>query len=410
MATHDSTPPDDDDNDFGASDFKTFNQEEADKYQAQADIDAQVSDDVRHNSRYDDFFADYQPAVRADFARHYVMMRERWLHDGQDSERRHPRSYDLNLRAAYAGLWAIQHKKVFDLQCRWRAEQVRDVPGVLICDDFASLSLGIENCAAVPPISEDELAVYLDWLRQADYERDLNDPYDQRWDWQNYRAIREALAPEAPPAGSRAKPKSATKSLPLSWYRFSNERSGHDALLHLPDVRGHKEERYWDAWRAAEAERAAIQAAAGDAPDPRPRYLPLAELRELGRQFAQRFEPGKVNRWRELSELLNPYQTEEDRKFRLVLSWLQMQKEPVPVPAGADWRAATWQAFYAHSHQKQLEYLPQVYAEYGQNLELGLPQPCRVDFDPLEYDTSKYYRGWLLDGRARLGEPEDFEF
>lgn len=410
MAAHDSTPPDGDDDDFQEPEYKSFSQEEADKYQAQADIDAAVTEDVLHNPRYDDFFAPYQPALRESFTRHYALLRQRWLDDGADSERRHPRSYDLNLRAAYAGLWAIQHKKVFDLQCRWRAEEVRDVPGVLICDDFDSLSLGIESCAAVPPISEGELATYMDWVRQADYERDLNDPYDMRWDWQNYRAIREALAPDAPLAGSRAKPASAAKALPLSWYQFCNERTGHAALLHLPDIRGHKEERYWDAWRAAEAERAAIRAAAGTAPDPRPSYLPLDDIRALARQFAQRFEPGRVNRWRELSELLNPHQTEEDRKFRLVLSWLQMQQEPVPVPAGADWRQATMHAFYAHSHRKQLEYLPRVYAEYRQNLELGLPQPCRVDYDPLKHDMARYWRGWLLDGRAHLGEPEDFEF
>lgn len=412
MANDDNTPEGDEEEDEELSlpAPNQYFQDEVDKHQADADTAAEVAADIVANTRYDSFFAPYQPALRTSFANHYVLHRQHWIADGEREDHRPARHLNLHEKEAYGALWAIQQKKLFDLQCRWRAEEVRDVPGVLITDDFQTLSLGIENCPAVPPITPEEFALFLAWATQADYAANFDDVLDQRFGWQQFRLVREALAPDAAPIAGRVIP---TKKAVPDWYQFHNEHTGNGRLLHLPDVRGAKEERYWDAWRAGEDERKAIAEAAGaPAPDPRPSYLPGEELRALAQEFARRFEPPRLNRWREVSELLHPPQTDEQRKFNTILLRLQMIAEPVPVVAGADWREATRQAFRAHCHRKLLECLPLVYEEYAQRQAWGIAQPRRFDedFDPLKYDLAGLYRGWILDGRTRLGEPEDFDF
>jgi hypothetical protein len=410
MADDDDTPIGDEDNDSRLPAPNKYLQDEADKHQAEADAAAVVAADVLTNASYDEFFAPYQPAVRESFAYHYVLRRQTWVNDGEREARRPGRHLNLHEKEAYRTLWAIQQKKVFDLQCRWRAEEVRDVPGVVITNDFQTLGFDIEHCTAVPPISPDEFALFLAWVKQADYAANFDDMFDSRFDWQQFRLVRETLAPDAPPIAGRAVP--TRKAVP-DWYRFHNEHTGHGQLLYLPDVRGAKEERYWDAWRAGEDEKKAIAEAAGTAPPPdaRPSYLPSEELRVLAQEFARRFEPSRLNRWREVSELLHPPVTDEDRKFTTIVARMQMMTEPVPIAAGSDWRTATRDAFLAYCHRKLVECLPLVYEEYQQRQDWGITQPNRLEDNfALKHDIAGFYRGWLLDGRARLGEPGDFNF
>ncbi|MBC8081733.1 MAG: hypothetical protein H7Z21_00850 [Hymenobacter sp.] len=406
----DTTPPDDDDDDdLGAQmpAYNQYHQEEANKHQSQADTDAAVAKDVLTNSRYDEFFAAYQPQVREDFAYRYVQLRQHWVEDGQYSEKHPARRLSLHEREAYTALWAIQQKKLFDLQCRWRAEEVREVPGVVIIDDFDTLAVGIENCQAVPPITADELALYLDWVRQADYARDLNDMHDQRFGWQKHRLLKETLAPDAPPAVGRVIP---TPKIVPDWYRFHNRHTGHDRLLYLPDLRAPKEERYLDAWREGEREQTAITQAAGPPPDPRPKTLPMEEHRALASTFARLFEPPRLNRWREMSELLHPPVSEATRELQFIVARMQIADEPVPVAAGADWREVTRQAHYAYCHRKLLEYLPLVYEAYLQRQDWGIAHPSRFEWEVGKYDMAQFTRQWILAGRVRLGEPEDFDY
>ncbi|GAA4009598.1 hypothetical protein GCM10022408_22140 [Hymenobacter fastidiosus] len=406
MAKDDDFQPEDDDDD--EQPFTSYFQEEANKHQAEADTAADVAADVLQNARYDEFFAPYQPRFRESFAHHYVLARQAWISVGQANEDQPNRRLLIHAKDAYVALWAIQQKKLFDLQCRWRAEELTDVPGVVISDDFGTLSAAIENCAPLPAITAEEFALYLEWVRQADYARDLDDRNDGCFVWQNHRFIREALAPDAPPLIARVQP--VLKKTVSDWYRFHNARTGHDRLLYLPDHRGAKEERYWNAWREQQREQEAIARAVGTAPDPRPLYLPPEEQEALATEFARHFESARLNRWRETKELLRPRQTEEDRRMDLMANFLLSNPEPVPVAAAADWREATRQAYYAYCHRQLLEQLPVVYDEYLQRQSWGITQPNRLDWELSKYDLARYYRGWLLAGRARLGEPEDFNF
>lgn len=268
---------------------------QAQENQKYAELATEIDQDVRTNPRYDEFFAPYQPKVREDFVRYYVRDKLMWLRFGDFYERQLTGQLTQFEREAYTRLWDIQQKKLFDLQCQWRAEQVQ-VPGVQLSCDFEDLSFGIENCAVLPPISEDELALYLRFVEQCNYEEDLLDRWGSRFSWQRYEDVKLAYADDDENSHW------PVEEVP-QWYLYHNQHTGNERLLQLPDVRGEKEKRYLDAWRANNraAEEARKQAAPPAAPptDTRPDYLDYNEILAMRDEFARRFESAQVNRQRQ---------------------------------------------------------------------------------------------------------------
>ena len=384
--------------------YHDYHQQEADKHQQQALVDAQIADDVLHNPRYDEFFARFQPTVRQEFVRDYVSRRHFWTAYGNFYERHLTGQLTQFEQEAYGRLWDIQQKKLFDLQCEWRAELVT-VPGVQTSADFEELSGHIENCAVIPPITPAELDMYLDWVRQADYAEDLYDRWGMRYGWQGYEDIKAQLDPEEEDG------KAWVIDEVSPWYEFHNLRTGNGRLLRLPDLRGQKEKRYLDAWRAdnkAQRETQQAQAAAAPPPDPRPAHLYGDDAEALRYEFARQFESAEVNRQRTAYETAHPPGTWEDEALDEELDFLKDLDEPVPIEAGPDWRLAVRQASYAYRKQKLLANLPLAYEAYCQRREWGIAQP------PVDDDESHNVADWLYDallkGRELLGEPRDFNF
>ena len=385
--------------------YHDYHQREADKHQQQALIDAQVAEDVLHNPRYDAFFAPYRPEIRAQFVRDYVTRRHLWSQYGDFYGRHLAGQLTQFEQEAYVRLWDIQQKKLFDLQCEWRAELVT-VPGVNTSADFETLSSRIENCAVIPPITPAELDMYLDWVRQADYEEDLQDRWGGRFSWQRYKDVKGQLDPES----DEADEDDFMFEEVSEWYEFHNQRTGNGRLLRLPDLRGPKEERYLDAWRArSKAKREADAPAAPMAPpDPRPTYLGHKETLQLFGTFAQQFESAALNRQRDTYEAANPPSTWEDEELERVLRFLQDIDEPVPIAAGDDWRLALRQASYSFRQRKLLDSLPLAYEAYCQRQEWGIAQPACSEREP--HSMATWYNKAILKGRKALGEPKDFNF
>ncbi|WP_310391787.1 hypothetical protein [Hymenobacter sp.] len=326
--------------------------------------------------------------------------------------------------AAAHDLWEIQQKKLFDLQCRWRAEHLT-LPGVRHTQEFRQWEKYIEYCPWLPPLTADEVALYEAYLRSDAYVPGRN------WSWQNYDAFRRTAESGGDDtdddAGDADKDdryaadeRRAYRTLP-AWYAYHNAATGTDLLLTLPDVRGEKEAYYLGLTEADKAEKLAAQRARGDMAASLPWHPLISHHDDYTPYFRQFEDPA------ELPRLLRWYQADRDDSRRRhgylfeATTWLERalenQASPWPIAAHADWRQALIAAgMRAWGHQLA-DVLAEVWQEQEQNRALGLPVTgpklygTRPPFAELDWTEEESYQPkFILRGRELAGEPRDFNF
>ena len=62
----------------------------------------------------------------------------------------------------------IQQKKLFDLQCQWRAEMI-ELKGISTTNDFEYWEMNIREAKFLTRITEGELKTYMDYLKSSEY-------------------------------------------------------------------------------------------------------------------------------------------------------------------------------------------------------------------------------------------------
>jgi len=370
-----------------------------------------IKQDLLTNPRYAALFAPYHPEAVARFVSDYANRKHDWQYWGPKAEFDQTEALSQLSEAAYCRLWDIQRKKLFDLQCRWRAGQITH-PGLGCTYDFGAYDAAIENCPVLDPISPDELAMYCDFVRQADdFDDDVLDAYRKEdgglpRNWQDYDELRRHAQEEAAdlPDDQRH------ADDPPAWYEFHNLRTGHARLLVLPDLRGPLEQPYLLAYYANRR----AEPAAGPAPTPpadaRPTFLTVAQEEALEHALLHQFETPKLRRQR-AAYLAEQAREASDEQVEADFAYLKAldPDETVPLEAAADWRAALRQAVVETRRHQLLAHLPQVYEAYLLREAQGISHPEAEE--PEWRDTfSRGMRDCLLDGRELLGQPRDFDF
>jgi hypothetical protein len=250
------------------------------------------------------------------------------------------------------------------------------LPGVEVTRDFLLLEFDIRSCDLVPPVSAEELNLYIDFLRAFPGEAGT-----QRARWQDYESIR---------AGSK------TGALP-AWYAFYDDAIGH-SLLALPDLKGEKEMQYLQGLQTGAAPEQASPAGL------------VADYKTLA-FFVSTFEDKALLRYFDVMEAGHP-DISGAAQLDEALQLLRESDEPVPVAAAADWQEAVIAAAQAHSVKKTAAALRAYYAEYRLRLDAGLS--FTGDADPLVLDLLRdkiaVYKKNILRGRRRLDEPCDFNY
>lgn len=347
-------------------------------------------EEIENNTAIKEYLNQFNPKSVEDFIKSYVDLKHNWHTYGpyyvEESEQRSIRWI------AYASvhLPVILQKKLFDVQCLWRAEQL-EIPGLQLCSEFRVWEKNILNCPFIEPLTEEDIALYQSFLLQCPLDEEL-DEYDINW--QDMDDLRRAHRNERD-----------SGNFP-EWYEFVNIRTGTDTLMLLPDIRGQKEKFYID---LCIAERREINQAKYEKQerniDKRPSIATYKK--EDVAEFVSRFEKGESKR------LYNGYNYSRNRTRRKddlsrELDLLFEAEEPVPIQGHSNWETAIKNAARSYERKKIAEALPQAWEQYRMNVDLGIGFPVS---DP--YDNS-----WLVDmrkemilrGRVLNGDPEDLMF
>jgi hypothetical protein len=196
-------------------------------------IRQQTEEELRSQSIYQEFFKQFNPHSVESFIKNYARRKALYLTRGQDYMNLQEQK-DLKYKMlAEEALWAIQQKKLFNLQCQWRAEQVR-LKGVEHSTQFLTLGTNIQHCPYISPVSKAELELYIKFLKSGQANQVFG--FDN---WQDYDAFK-AEADDCYFPGIDG----PLESRIPSWYKFFDEHMGTGYLLGLPDTRGDKEQKY----------------------------------------------------------------------------------------------------------------------------------------------------------------------
>ncbi|MBL7923703.1 MAG: hypothetical protein JNL88_05855 [Bacteroidia bacterium] len=361
-------------------------------------IRQQTEEDLRTNPSYQEYFSQFNPASVESFIRNYARRKAFYLTRGQDyiqQEEQHTFRYKL---IAEEGLWAIQQKKLFNLQCQWRAEQVK-LKGVEHSSQFHLLSSNIQHCPYLSPVSKAEMDLYVSFLRSGNASLFLS--YDN---WQDYEAFKTEYEAGTIPSIDET----FDEHMP-AWYRFYDEYMGTSSLLDLPDVRGEKENRYRSIARQRQLESMKRNKQNKEV-DQRP-YLSVYDT-ELVESFVRRFEDKKVLKY---CRAVESFQQMLDEQLELddALEKLRNASISVSIKSCSDWKEAIIDAARRYELEQVACILPAVHQEYVFRLENGINfTQSLIDKKREEYafQICENARKQILEGRSILGEPENLRF
>ena len=124
---------------------------------------AEVTQSLKTDERITDYFKQFNKLSVDIFINAYAHKKTIWLECGAAFKEIQFRRDTEWIDLAFEHLENIQHKKLFDAQCLWRAEQLT-ISEVEICYNFSLWGDDVLNCPFIEAISEDDIKLYLEFL------------------------------------------------------------------------------------------------------------------------------------------------------------------------------------------------------------------------------------------------------
>ena len=354
----------------------------------------EIKKELRSNEKFMQFLEKAYPFSREGFIDEYAGEKVDWIEWGPTHIRWNEKEDLQWLNDATAPLKEIQQKKLFDIQCLWRAEKM-NLPQIKTTFDFKYWEDNILNCPFVQPVTQTEVDLYIQYLQSENFEN------QQGWfdRWQDYEQIKEAYNST-----------NANRNFP-DWYDFHNGRTGLSVYLILPDIRGSKEEFYLNLFRQETFKKAEQQKKkeqeqpilAGAKTDQRP-WLNYHQKGWLT-WFVTTYEDKQTQEFFKRYGGENPF-NDQDEFIENDLRLLEHADRTIPIQGWFDWKEAIHKAADRYRREKIIESLPSAFEQYHIHLEMKL---SFEETTPI-FTLNDWYHKAILRGRELNGEPLNFDF
>ena len=168
--------------------FDKYTEDKINEALDEKELKKQWRKEIEENEAMQNYFKSFNSSSVKSFIDNYINNKMGWMRFGDFYKEKAEREASQWIELAHEHLQAILQKKLFDIQCLWRAEQVQ-LEGVEICFDFTIWEKEIWNCPFIEPITAKDIVMYSDYLQTAELQ--LHDCYDLN-EWQNYEEIKES--------------------------------------------------------------------------------------------------------------------------------------------------------------------------------------------------------------------------
>ena len=332
--------------------------------------------------KYQAFFKKYHPHSVLKFKQEFARYKANCIFHEQTFRKMEEEDLLLYHDAAVNCLWEIQQKKLFTLQCQWRAGLV-NLPEAKFTAHFEYYwSHKIHECKLIKPVTQAELNDYIVYLNQVNSEDVFYfDRYQQYEEIKGTGAYKDAQA------------------MP-SYYRWWYDKYG-EHELQLPDKRGDREEKYQEYER--EESRARYHQIIS-APDYDSRPCIFFSQDEHFENFMNKFGNKRMIDFKNVKEELN-HNRGGWGLFDDCLELLEEAGDNWNIEANKDWR---WGLIMAGLRYKQTMValaIQNVYDDYLFRLENNIA-PEEPDYRSTEEHINEMMRittrgilhGWQLSG------------
>jgi hypothetical protein len=320
----------------------------------------------------------------------------------------------------------ILQKKLFNLQCQWRAEQIK-LPLVNTCHDFKYWERHIRSCPFIPPVTQEEMEVCIRFLQEELDYFSINN-YDD-CGWQNYNEFKnQAITDENDERSENGYPLLELHENPIceelpELYDFFDAHFGTRQLIFLPDLRYKKDRMYrkagmsvankkWEAEKSLNPELTQVAQVYKSGIYAYAYYLNdfVAQTEDESAKEAYKYYQHYYNKGD--NEGLNE-QIETDLEF------LKNCSEVVPMVANDDWRASVVESVKLYKQKKATEMMPYVYETYRMEFDedesverIIANRVARYKFDEEDsiYEHITLINNYVLDGRETLDGVRDFNY
>jgi len=346
----------------------------------QAKIRVATEEALRTDANYAAFFSTYQQESVETFIPAYAKKKAELMTDGKECSMYDAYRLLYDEENAHGHLWEIQQRKLFELQCRWRAGLI-DLPEVRQTYDFEYWGALIERCPFLPPITQDEYERYMQYLH--------SDAYEQHLVWHNPWQRYDVLVVNS---------EEGVEILYPAWYEYCDSLMG-AAWKQLPDIRGEEERPFRYAARRARAD---TGTPAQNNKDDRP-WISANDPKTI-ETFIRAFESAELIRYYQAVQRAQQ-RKEADEDIDHVIRHLQKFDEPLPIAEAGDWRKAIFDLAAAMERKVLVRGCERAYDEYVRRQAMNLPQELSLDDDAQQHEEHDRELMWqeLQDGKRILG-------
>ena len=344
--------------------------------------------EIAENPSIQTFFENYHPNSVQSFIDGYINKKYFAYSFGDMYGRMAEEKRTRWINKAHEHLGFILQKKLFDLQCLWRADQIK-LEGIEICFDFELCGQNIFNCPFLEPLNKVDIEHYQAYLLKSDeyYEFDT-------YTSQDYNTIKEEYSDSGDEGGS----------IP-EWYEYHNLVTGNSSLLLLPNLRGEKELFYRTFKTKRSNEETPPTPAAPTVVDNRPmlNFYDDKDADFFIRTFEDKESQIKFDGYRDGYRS----ETRADLDYEILIHEMLDEEDNIPIESHYSFREAIKKAHVKFRNRKIAEHLPLAHEQYLFNKQMGFEIEGDED---TEIDIRNIYIKQILHGREGNGEPRDLNF
>ena len=371
-----------------------------------------ITEELTNGKKYKKYFEKYNPISVKSFIESYARRKAGWLEWGPNHLQREINEKLKYKEIASSLIWEIQQKKLFNLQCHWRAKEI-ELPGIEVSWDFLKWEQKIKTCPYIEPITQQEFDLYKSYMTSDSYA-----PRHFMSAWQAYDFYRtEYLNGE----GESMMPTPA-------WYIYYDTMMGTGNLFMLPNHKGEQEQFYLGLVKKAEDEKAkkskkkktakdqlpAIIKAINPNFDGKPPIIPDFKTKE---EFIKKFEDKTLLKYFRAMEKEDDNWMEEqalDDCLELFSFEMEDDHKDIVFKNPDDLKESLFRAAADFELRRINDHLDIAYEEYRMKIDNGIS--FEESNDLMEFADNafnsiiKFIKDQILQGRELNGEPRDFNY